>query len=198
MKKDLATASKRNGAVPLLKGPEEEESVYVLKTVGLAEKRTGEPKKETEAGTGDDEDAEILRSIPGVGPLVSTAFLACAGDPVRFDNASRVGNYPGLTPRVDIPCPIAGYGGITKRGNGILRGLPVQAARSAVRSNNGGALRERSEYFKGRSVNKKKPVAGIARRPAGPVYTMMKEKKVYGAGKFIPSENGAYIPGVSG
>lgn len=44
------------------------------------------------------EDAQRLQRIPGVGPIVSPSFIAVIDDPKRFESASRVGSYVGLSP----------------------------------------------------------------------------------------------------
>jgi methyl-accepting chemotaxis protein len=51
-------------------------------------------------------------------------------------------------------------GRITKRGNGCVRALLVQAARAEVRSKNGGAVKERYEYMtKTKGISRKKAIA---------------------------------------
>jgi transposase len=129
----------------------------------------------------------LLETIPGVGPLVAFAFSAYV-DVNRFDNADQVSNYFGLVPKVDISCSIVKYGGITKRGNGYLRSLLVQAAWAAVRSKRGGALRERFEDKK--DGGKKKTVVGIARRLACLMYTVLKSGKAYEIRKYAGGKAG--------
>jgi transposase len=98
----------------------------------------------------------------------------------RFENGEQVSNYPGLVPKVYMSGNTVRYGRITKRGNGYVRALLVQAARAELRSKNGGAVNERYEYMtktKGRS--RKKAIAVAARRLGVLLYTLMKNKSGY-------------------
>jgi transposase len=186
VKKDLATKEKRDGAVKRLTGFGKEESEYILEQIDSTERWLNKLSKKMDGERKDDAQVKLLMNIPGVGPMVSLAFLAYIGDVKRFDNASQVSNYLGLVPRVDISCSIVKYGSITKRGNNYLRGLLVQAAWAIVRSKNGGALRERYEYMKGKNVSKKKTIIGIARRLGELMYTILKNKSEYEPRKFKP------------
>jgi transposase len=84
-----------------------------------------------------DGEIERLQTVPGVGPKVAFAFAAHVAAE-RFENGGQASDYPGLVPKVYISGDTVRYGRITKRGNGYVRALLVQAARSAVRSKNGG------------------------------------------------------------
>ncbi|GHV78449.1 hypothetical protein AGMMS49944_02400 [Spirochaetia bacterium] len=77
------------------------------------------------------------------------------------------------------------YGRITKRGNGYMRALLVQAAWAITWSKNGGALRERYEYMtKTKGMSRKKAIVAIARRLAVLLYTMLKNETDYEVRKF--------------
>ncbi|GHT97003.1 IS110 family transposase [Betaproteobacteria bacterium] len=177
VKKDLAKKAKRDEMAKLLQGLEREEGKYVLARIDLSERRIAELQAGMDKEAEGDGQIQILQTIPGVGPLTAFAFVSYV-DVRRFDNAAQVSNYFGLVPKVDISCTIVKYGRITKRGNGYVRSLLVQAAWSTVRNKKGGALRERFEDTKG-SVGKKKTIVGIARRLAGLMYTMLKNGTEY-------------------
>ena len=117
-----------------------QEAAWALKAIDLAEERMarldGQMAKEREG----DGEIERLQRVPGVGPVVSLAYVAYAGDGSRFENAAQVSNYLGLVPRVDISGTLVRYGGITKAGNGYLRALLVQAAWSLIRTKSGWTL----------------------------------------------------------
>ena len=78
-------------------------------------------------------DAELLQTIPGFGPIVTTAFLAAVGNASQFKQARSLSAWVGLTPRH------FGTGGKTtlldssKAGDPYLRYLLVHGARSVVR-----------------------------------------------------------------
>ncbi|MCP5082506.1 MAG: IS110 family transposase [Alphaproteobacteria bacterium] len=69
-----------------------------------------------------------LMSIPGVGPMISTAMVAAIGTGEAFERGRDFGAWLGLVPK---QCSTGGrtiLGRITKRGNKYLRTLFVQAA----------------------------------------------------------------------
>ena len=117
--------------------------------------------------------------------MVAFAFVSHVGAE-RFENASQVSNYLGLVPRVYISGETVRYGRITKRGNGYLRALLVQAAWALTRTKQGGKLKERYEYMTAeKSKSKKKAIVAIARRMAELLYTLMKDGTGYEARPFI-------------
>jgi transposase len=180
VRKDLATAERRQQAVEMLSGQDREEAEYILKHLELHEQRINELRKKIKKEANADEDMKRLQSIAGVGAIVAYAFVAHVGDGSRFSKGAQVSNYIGFVPRLDYSGTIQRHGHISKRGNGYLRGLLVQAAWSAVRSKSGGALRERYQYvtaFQGSS--KKKTIVLIGRRPAELMFAVLKNKTEY-------------------
>jgi transposase len=180
VRKNLATAERRREAVRLLKGQERDKAEWILKHLELHEQRIKELKSRIQKEAKKDEDMKNLQTIAGVGPVVAYAFVAHVGDGSRFSSGSQVSNYLGFVPRLDYSGTIQRQGHITKRGNGYLRGLLVQAAWAAVRSKRGGALRERYLYKtaeKGQS--KKKTVVSIGRRLAELMYSVLRNKTKY-------------------
>jgi transposase len=129
VRKDLSTAERRGKAIQVLQGEEREEADYLLQHLDLYEKRIkvlkGKIQKEAKA----DENMRRLQSIAGVGPIVAYAYSSYVGDGSRFSKGSQVSNYLGFAPRLDYSGTIQRQGHISKRGNGYLRGLLVQAAR---------------------------------------------------------------------
>jgi transposase len=178
-RKDLATTAAREEAIPCLSGLELAEAEHLLKCLVLYEQRITALEKAMEAESAGDELIERLQTIPGVGPKVSFAFAAHVGAD-RFENAGQVSNYLGLVPRVYISGDTVRYGKITKRGNGYLRALLVQASWSIAWSKNGGKLKERYEYMTVvKGISKKKAVVAIARRLAELMYTLMRDGTRY-------------------
>ncbi len=75
-----------------------------------------------------DERCQRLMSVPGVGPLVSSAFIATIDDPDRFSRGDQVSAYIGLVPSIQQSGETQYRGRITKDGDGLLRWLLVEAA----------------------------------------------------------------------
>ena len=73
-------------------------------------------------------EAQLLRDIPGVGPLTSLGFVLVVDEPMRFESNRDVGAYFGLTPRRDQSGDCDPQLGITKAGNGFMRRLLVCSA----------------------------------------------------------------------
>jgi len=71
---------------------------------------------------------ERLVSVPGVGLIVSLAFIAALDDPTRFENAHQVQAYLGLVPSEHSTGGKRRTGGITKCGNKLARHILIQGA----------------------------------------------------------------------
>jgi transposase len=185
VKKDLSRKERRDEAVKQLSGLEAQEAAWAVKILELSKARIEELEELMAEEREGDADIERLMGVPGVGPMVSLAYLAYVGDGSRFENAAQVSNYFGLVPRVDISCTIVRYGGITKKGNTYLRSLLVQAAWALTRSKDGGALKERYEYMtKTKGLCKKKAIIAIARRLSELLWTLLRQGTEYETRRF--------------
>ncbi|HUS62563.1 MAG TPA: IS110 family transposase [Acidimicrobiales bacterium] len=82
----------------------------------------------------DDADPNgIVRSAPGVGPILAPAILGNVGDLKRFANLAGVRSFTGIVPKVDQSGLAAGHKGITKSGDAGLRYALFLAADNARR-----------------------------------------------------------------
>lgn len=75
-----------------------------------------------------EENSANLMTIPGIGPLISTAIVAAIGKGEVFDRGRDFAAWLGLVPRQFSTGGRTILGRISKRGNGYLRMLLVQAA----------------------------------------------------------------------
>ena len=82
--------------------------------------------RKTEAG-------RRLMKIPGIGPLLASAIVACVPDPTTFSNGRSLSAWIGLTPRQNSSGGKERLGSITKAGNTYLRELLVVGAMAMVR-----------------------------------------------------------------
>ena len=73
-------------------------------------------------------DCERLMSVPGIGPMISTATVAAIGTGEAFDRGRDFGAWLGLVPRQYSTGGKPILGRISKRGSRYLRTLFVQAA----------------------------------------------------------------------
>jgi len=185
VRKDLAESESRKEAIKELRDIEREEAEHLVAILDLTEKCIEALEKKIAEEAKEDEVIERLQSVPGVGLITSFAFAAHIA-PDRFGNASQVSNHLGLVPRVYISGDTVKYGSITKRGNGYLRALLVQASWALIRSGNGGKLKELYQYMTIKnSKSKKKAIVAIARRLAELLYLIMRDEVRYVKMPFI-------------
>ena len=78
------------------------------------------------------ESGKILLSIPGIGFINASAFLAAIDKGQAFNNPKEFAVWLGLTPKQHASGNISKMGGITKRGDRYLRKQLVHGARSVV------------------------------------------------------------------
>jgi transposase len=81
-----------------------------------------------------DKTCRHLNTIPGYGPILSTAMAARAIDPQTFDSGRHFAASLGLVPRQDGTGGKVKLGPISKRGDGYLRRLLVNGAMSVLNS----------------------------------------------------------------
>jgi transposase len=83
---------------------------------------------EIEALARQDESCQRLMSVPGVGPIISSAVVAAIGNGAGFKQGRDFGAWLGLVPKQESTGDRTILGKISKRGNKYLRTLFVQAA----------------------------------------------------------------------
>jgi len=194
VKKNLATEERRQQAIQVLTGHEREEAQWLLKYLEMHEERINELREKIKEEAKSDEDMKRLQSIPGIGPIAAYAYVAHVGDGSRFSKGAQVSNYIGFVPRLDYSGTIQRHGHITKRGNGYLRGLLVQAAWSMTFSKKGGALCTRYKYYTScQEVSKKKTIVSIARKLAELMYSVLRNKTIYEPRKWDGPKNNPVI-----
>jgi len=81
----------------------------------------------------DNPEARLLMTHPGVGPIVSLAYVLTIGDWRRFPRGKQVGSYLGLIPAEESSGNSRRLGHISKQGSTLLRWLLVEAAVHAQR-----------------------------------------------------------------
>jgi transposase len=92
------------------------------------DERIGGLSSEIEAIAGQDAGCERLMSVPGIGPIISSAMVAAIGAGDAFTKGRDFAAWLGLVPRQMSTGDRTILGRISKRGNRYLRVLFVQAA----------------------------------------------------------------------
>ena len=78
------------------------------------------------------ESGKILLSIPGIGVINASAFLAAIDKGQAFNHPRELGVWLGLTPKQHASGNMSKMGGITKRGDRYLRKQLIHGARALV------------------------------------------------------------------
>jgi transposase len=121
-------------------------------------------------------DVALLRSHPGVGGVVSLAFVLTVGPAERFPNSRSLVSYCGLNPREHSSGGRQRLGAISKQGNSMMRWLLVEAGQTAARLDP--RLRRTYQRLKNRRHSAVAKVA-IARRLAVRLYWMLRTRHNY-------------------
>lgn len=104
----------------------------LLELLEEMDRRIAPLDKAVEAAAEENTEARLLRTHPGVGPVVSLAYVLVVGDWHRFPRGKQVGSYLGLIPaEASSGKHQQRMGHITKQGNTLLRWLLVEAASKA-------------------------------------------------------------------
>ena len=90
--------------------------------------RAAELSKQLVASARASEECQLLSSIPGVGAVTASSFVAAIEDPENFRKSRSVGAWIGLTTRRYQSGEVDYDGHISRRGDNHLRGLLYEAA----------------------------------------------------------------------
>ena len=118
----------------------------------------------------------ILKTMPGVGPIIATTILAEIGDIRRFNSPKALCHWAGLTPKVRKSDQVVRHGRITKQGSSYLRAAMTRAA--TVASRRSPRWYQVHEKLMSRCGKTGAKVA-VARRLLTVVYYMLKNQQPY-------------------
>ncbi len=140
--------------------------------------------KELERLAADNETVKRLRTVPGIGIVTATSFVAIIDKVERFETAKQVRMYLGLVPSENSSGERQQRGGLTKAGNRRLRYLLVEASWSLMRSKDVGATKLQ-KWARGIALRRGKQIAAvaIARKLAGILFAMWRDGTNFGTGK---------------
>lgn len=114
-------------------------------------------------------ETEVLRQVPGVGPVTALAYVLTLEDPGRFRKSRDVGPALGLVPRRDQSGDCDRQLRITKTGDRYLRALLVEAAQCHLRESSPDTDLKRwglKRADRGGSAARKRAAVAVARRLA--------------------------------
>jgi transposase len=150
----------------------------MLETWEIAVKKAKALKKAVDEMGRDDAVSQRLQSIPGIGPLISTAYQATIDDPHRFNRAEEVADYLGLAPRIYQSGEVERRGRITKEGDVLLRWHLVEGAHVLLTLGRDCALKRWGQSLEERKGPAKAKVA-VARKLAILMWKLWKNEKTF-------------------
>jgi len=106
-------------------------------------------------------DYYLLRSVPGVGPIVAAAIISELGDIRRF-NSRKFASYIGLVPGIYQSGEKSKMGGLTYRCHSLLRSYLIEASWQAIRQD---PVMERY-YRKHQGADVKRAIVKVAHKLA--------------------------------
>lgn len=129
-----------------------------------------------------DAEVALLTTAPSIGPVTASAIVATVDDITRFNSAHQFEAFLGLVPGERSSGEKRRVGKITKAGNSRVRYLLVEAGCRIMRSNSQetAALRAWALSIAARR-GKRIAVVALARRLAGILYAMWRDRSPYDA-----------------
>jgi transposase len=121
-----------------------------------------------------------LMTVPGVGAITATRYVATLEDVTRFASAHQVESYLGLTPSERSSSDTERRGGITKAGSPTMRWLLIQAAWTLWRSQPEAPMVLWAKHVaerRGRWI----AIVALARKLAGVLYAIWRDGTSYSA-----------------
>ncbi len=141
--------------------------------------RSAELSKQLVASAGESEKCQLLRSIPGVGAVTASSFVAAIEDPANFSKSRSVGAWIGLTTKRYQSGEVDYDGHISRRGDNHLRGLLYEAAVVILtRTMADSTLRIWGLKLK-EKIGFKRAAVAVARKLAVIMHTMLKTGELF-------------------
>tara|TARA_B110001454_G_C12688869_1_gene421462 strand:+ start:201 stop:1295 length:1095 start_codon:yes stop_codon:yes gene_type:complete len=158
---------------------------------GLSE-RIAAYDKRLERMSAQHESCQLLRSIPGIGPISAVALYSSVGNGSQFKNGREMAAHIGLVPRQHSSGERQVLLGITRQGDGNLKQLLIHGARAVVQH----AQKKtdwRSEWINKLSVRKHKNVVAtaVANRTARIAWAVLSSGTSYRKGDIELTQDGA-------
>ena len=122
-------------------------------------------------------EVALLRTHPGVGMVVSLAFVLTVGPVERFPNSRKLVSYYGLNPRENSSGGRQRLGSISKQGNTMMRWLLIEAAQTAARFDP--QLRRTYQRLKHQRNNSGVAKVAVARRLLVRLFWMLRTRHNY-------------------
>lgn len=138
----------------------------------------------------EDRRCRLLTSVPGVGTVTASAFLAAVEDAGNFSRSRAVGAWAGLTPRRLQSGEVDYDGHISRRGDKALRSALYEAAAVILnRSRSTSTLRSWALELKDR-IGFKRAAVALARKLGVVMHAMLRSGERFDPRTGVPSAAG--------
>ena len=138
---------------------------------------------------GGDAQAQLLQTIPGVGPLLAAVLVAEIGALARFASRQKLRGYSGLVARVRRSGERCWSGPLVKRGNPHLRWALVMAAGHFAASRQTRELTLRGSYRHHVYKHGPNPAkVALARRLLNIIFALLRYYTVFDPARYAPRE----------
>jgi transposase len=164
--------------------PLAEVTTPLLKQIGLLTTEVDRMDKQIDKLTGKYPEISILKTAPGVGPLVAACYVLTLDRPEEMESNRQAGAFLGLRPGQSQSGDSDPQRRISKTGNTYLRSLLVQSAHSVLgRLGPDSALRRWGLKLaaSGGKRGKKRAVVAVARKLAVILHSMWRSRKPFQA-----------------
>lgn len=172
---------------------------YTVEEHERLNKKLRDLEEEIERLFNDNNDYTILKSVPGIGPLIAMTILAEAGNLRRFNHERQFIKYCGLNLSTEQSGTYRGYSKIAKRGNPRLRSVFWQAARAAINMKNNNSIKQKFDRYTKSNPNnsdlKRKARTACAVKVARICFGLIKKGEVFrpNLDRAIPGGNNSRI-----
>lgn len=131
------------------------------------------------------QDADLMKSIPGIGSTSTASIMAYAGDLRRFKDAKALAAYVGVTPRTrESGSSIRGRTAISRMGHTKLRRAMYMPGLVARHHNE--ALKLFADQLQERGLAKKPVIIAVMRKLTHIIYGVIKSGKPFDAKLALP------------
>ena len=124
-----------------------------------------------------DRGYQVIRQLPGIGPVLGAVIIAEIGDVTRFRSAAQLCSWAGLTPRHRESDVKVSRGHVTKQGSRMLRWALIEAIQRIPRDSAIGAVKDAIVARRGKQAKNIAKVAA-ARRLLTLVYYGLRDGQI--------------------
>ena len=139
-------------------------------------KRLGKLDERLEELVGMDPSGKVVRSMPGMGLILTAEFLAEVGDVSRFGSADRLAAAAGIIPALRASGSVS-YRRRARRGNRTLKRVFYRSAFSAISCHEPSQTYYRRKRTEGKTAQQ--AVIALARRRVNVLWAMLRDGVIY-------------------